>query len=214
MAFGQYAAATGPNPQRFVGLGVVALLHVVVIWGLANGLARQVVELLPAPIETRIIEEREAPQDTPPPPPPVLEAPPPPPFIPPPEISIVQPAPRPAAIAAVTHTPPPPAPPPAPVAAPRVPVRVAPVVRAQHCRDPDYPSISERLGETGTVLLALKVGLDGRVTESRVESSSGHARLDKAAVDGLSRCRFTPGTVDGVPETAWAKIRYTFKSQR
>ncbi len=206
MAYGK----TADPRRRFVGLGIVAALHVVVIWGLVNGLARHAVELLPLPIETKIIEERAAPEEAPPPPPPPdFVAPPPPPFIPPPEINIVQAAPRQTAITTVTSTPPPVAPAPAPRAA----VRVAPVVRAKNCRDPDYPAVSERLGEVGTVVLSLLVGVDGRVKDRRVESSSGYPRLDKAALEGLGRCRFTPGTNDGVPEDAWAQIRYTFRSQ-
>jgi protein TonB len=61
------------------------------------------------------------------------------------------------------------------------------------------------------VVLQLLVGTDGKVTDSKIEGSSGYERLDKAAQAALSRCRFTPGTVDGVPAPAWAQIKYTFK---
>ncbi len=114
---------------------------------------------------------------------------------------------RPNAITTVTTERAPPAPP-APVK------RVAPVVKAGNCRLPDYPAVSERLGETGTVVLQLLVGVDGKVTDSRVEVSSGYTRLDDAAIKGLSRCRFTPGTVDGVPQPGWAQIKYKFQSAR
>lgn len=207
-----YAAESATDPsRRYISVTVVALLHVAIIWALTSGLARHVVELLPVPIETRIIEEviqpREAP---PPPPPPVLEAPPPV-FVPPPEINVFRPPPPPQqTITPTTTTPPPPAP--APVA--RTVAREAPVVLSSHCREPDYPSLSQRLGEEGEVMLALLVGVDGRVTDSRIERSSGYPRLDQAAVAGLSRCRFTPGTADGQPEQAWARLRYVFETRR
>jgi hypothetical protein len=80
--------------------------------GAGDGLARKVVEVIKAPIETKIIEEiKKPPPDTPPPPPPKLAAPPPP-FIPPPEVNIQVPVADRATITTVQTTPP-------PVAAPR-----------------------------------------------------------------------------------------------
>jgi len=203
MEFGQKPDAS----RRLIGVGLVIALHVLVVWGLVSGLARKAVELLPAPIETKILEETvQADEPPPPPPPPDFDVPPPP-FIPPPEINIAQPPPRPTAITTVTDKPAP-TPPPAPRPTG---VTVKPVVKAKNCREPDYPAVSERLGEAGSVVLQLLVGIDGKVTDSRIEGSSGYERLDKAAQAALSRCRFTPGTVDGVPAPAWAQIKYTFK---
>ena len=169
--------------KRLIGIVGVVLFHVLLVWGLVSGLARKAIELLPPPIETKILED-DAPQEEPPPPPP------------PPDLDI----------------PPPPSAPP-PVAAPKPAVRVAPVVKASACRQPEYPPVSERLGEAGTVVLQMLVGVDGKVTDSRIETSSGFERLDKAAQQALSRCRFTPGTVDGKPEPSWAPLKYTFKPQ-
>lgn len=206
MEFGQR-----PDPtRRLVGITGVIAFHALVVWALVSGLARKAIEVLPAPIETKILEEVTQQEEPPPPPPPPEFDTPPPPFIPPPEITIMQ---RPAPTNTITTTTerPPAPPPPPPVAAPREPVRVPPVVKAKACREPDYPPVSERLGEAGTVVLQLLVGVDGKVTDSRIEQSSGYERLDKVAQQALSRCRFQPGTVDGKPEPGWAKIRYTFK---
>lgn len=203
----QYGRRQDPR-RRLIGIGSVALLHVVVIWGLVNGLARHAIELLPLPIETKIIEDTIIPETEPPPPPPPDFELPPPAFIPPPEIVISRPAEPTRAIQTVTQNVPPPAPAPTRAA----PVTVAPVVRARNCRDPDYPSISQRLGEAGSVVVELLVGTDGRVSDSRVRTSSGFERLDKAALAGLSRCRFEPGTVDGSPTAAWAQMKYTFRT--
>ncbi len=114
------------DPKRHVvGIGVVILFHVLVVYALVTGLARKVVDVVRAPIETKVIEEIKKPPPPPEivvPPPPKLEAPPPP-FIPPPEIQIANPPPAPT-ITATTPTPPPapvtiaPAPPPVVAAAP------------------------------------------------------------------------------------------------
>jgi protein TonB len=86
--------------------------------------------------------------------------------------------------------------------------RDAVIANANDCEKPAYPASSAREGATGTVRLALLVGINGRVTQSRVEKSSGHRELDRAAQQALSLCRFKPATVDGVPEVAWAKLEY------
>ena len=184
------------NPAKHLaGIAFVIIFHVALVYGLMNGLARKVVEVVKGPLETRLIEEiKKAQPDKPPPPPPKL-APPPPPFIPPPEVNVaaVQQA-NPGAITAIARTLPPPAPEPAPPvvqAAPRPAVRVPPVIDAKRsCAEPD-----------------------GRVVKSKVESSSGYARLDEAARNALGRCQFKPGTVDGKPEQSWASLKYTWKLQ-
>ena len=133
------------DPRRhLIGLTLVILFHVFVVYALVTGLAKKVVEVVRAPIETKVIEEIKKPPPPPPeivlPPPPKLEAPPPP-FIPPPEVQIAQPPPPQPTITAVTPTPPPAAvviapaaPTPAPVAsappAPPAPPPPKPVVAA------------------------------------------------------------------------------------
>ncbi|MDE2430500.1 MAG: TonB family protein, partial [Burkholderiales bacterium] len=52
---------------------------------------------------------------------------------------------------------------------------------------------------------------DGKVVESKVEKSSGSKSLDKAALSALSQCKFKPGTKDGKPEQAWAKVDFVWK---
>ncbi|WP_428310538.1 energy transducer TonB [Hydrocarboniphaga sp.] len=203
--------ANRPDPgRRIIGIGAVVLFHVLLVWGLVNGLARKAIELLPAPIETKILDEVKNEELPPPPPPPPQLDIPPPPFVPPPEINIAS-APPPVNTITTTTVAPPPS---APVAAPRAPsVSKAPVVKAKACKEPDYPAVSERLGETGSVTLQLLVGVDGKVTDSKVEKSSGFDRLDKAAQQALSRCKFEPGIVDGAPAPAWAQLKYTFRKQ-
>jgi len=57
---------------------------------------------------------------------------------------------------------------------------------------PRYPRLSVRSGEEGTVTCRLFVSAQGRVTRVEVLESSGHARLDKAAIAALRGWRFTP----------------------
>src|SRR5258708_19639398 len=95
-------AYRGPTLSRLAGVAVVVALHVGVAYALVTGLAQRTVEVVRAPVETRILVEDR--QEPPAPPPPNL-APPPPIFIPPPEVRI----------------PPPPAPPPPPTPLPTLP---------------------------------------------------------------------------------------------
>lgn len=92
----------------------------------------------------------------------------------------------------------------------RAPVRVAPVIDAKNCAKPAYPAAALRNEESGTVALAFLVGTDGKVASAKVERSSGSRDLDRAAVNGLSLCRFTPGTVDGVAYESWFRMQYVW----
>lgn len=206
--------------RRVTGFLLVVILHVVIIYALIHGLARKIVEVVRNPLETKIVEEVKPPPEKPPPPPPPKLAAPPPPYIPPPEVTVQVPQTQPT-IAAVTTVkptepvPPPAAPvaaPPAPAAAPKpAPVRTAAVVLAKDCEKPPYPAASRRASETGVVRLNFLIDVDGKVLESKVERSSGYRRLDDAAREALSLCRFKPGTVDGKPERSWARIEYEWK---
>jgi len=200
------------NPAKHLGgIAVVIVFHIILVWALVTGLARKVVEVVKGPLETKIIQEvKPPPPDAPPPPPPKL-APPPPPFIPPPEVNIAQTAPAAQNTITAVTTVKPVAAPPKPVVE-KASVHVPPAVLARGCREPEYPASSARLGESGRVVLALLVGLDGKVTDSKVEQSSGYPRLDEAARAALSLCKFTPGTMDGKPVQDWGRIAYVFKN--
>lgn len=132
------------SSSRLTGFGVVVLIHVLMAYALASGLAKKVVQAI-APIETKVIEEVKKPP--PPvekvvPPPPDMKAPPPP-FIPPPEVQVTAPAPAPT-ISTQSTTPPPktdarptPAPTPAPAPAPHV----GPKTAAASCTKMGKPEV-------------------------------------------------------------------------
>jgi protein TonB len=62
---------------------------------------------------------------------------------------------------------------------------------------PPYPAVSRRLGETGKVVLRAELDETGRVSVARVITSSGHPRLDAAALAAVSAWRCQPAQRDG-----------------
>ena len=77
--------------------------------------------------------------------------------------------------------------------------------------DPKYPRLSLRAGEQGSVLCLLHLDAQGRVLRVEVEESSGHSRLDRAAVDQLKTWRFAPGTLGGKPVESTYRHRVRFE---
>lgn len=75
----------------------------------------------------------------------------------------------------------------------------------------DYPKASLMNEEQGTVSMSFQVSASGDVMESKVDKSSGFKNLDKAAIKGITGCKFKPGTKDGKPDTTWTKIEYVWK---
>lgn len=63
---------------------------------------------------------------------------------------------------------------------------------------PAYPLESRQRREQGTVVLSVTLGQDGRVDTVAVATSSGHFRLDRAALAAVRRWRWSPTTRAGV----------------
>lgn len=75
-----------------------------------------------------------------------------------------------------------------------------------------YPPASRRMGEAGTVLVRVVVGVDGHVVSAVVARSSGFARLDAAALkQALAKWRFVPALSDGHPVEAEREIPVSFR---
>ena len=89
-------------------------------------------------------------------------------------------------------------------------MRTVALADAKGCATPNYPVNAARNNESGTVTLALLVGTNGKVTDSRIKSSSGSRELDKAAVAALSTCTFKPAMNGDVAEPGWAQIAYVW----
>jgi protein TonB len=88
---------------------------------------------------------------------------------------------------------------------------VSPVLDNKSCETPKYPKASLINEETGTVTMAFLIGADGKVVESKVDTSSGSKSLDKAAISAFSLCKFKPGTKDGKVEQMWVKVDFVWK---
>lgn len=210
--------------------GSVVLLHAAGLWALQSGLMRQAAEIIiPAEVLSEFLTPAPPAPPAAPPAPPVPQPPKPTPTPPKPTPPKPRPAPTPApapmplAIADPTPAPAAPvgvvqqqpaaapveaAPAPAPAAAPAAPpgpAIVQPSSDASHLNNPKpvYPAVSKRLGEQGKIVLRVLIGTDGLPQKIEIKQSSGYERLDRQAVDTVSRWRFVPGTRNGVPEAMW-----------
>lgn len=109
--------------------------------------------------------------------------------------------------APVMAPPPVPAPAPAPVAArpaappaPSGPENAGDIsARMVAASPPRYPVESRRAREQGTVVLAVLLSVDGRVSDISVARSSGFARLDRAALEAVRNWRWSPMLREGAP---------------
>lgn len=79
------------------------------------------------------------------------------------------------------------------------------------CENPAYPRASLANEEKGTVVLDMLISVDGKVTDSKIEKSSGFKNLDRAALKALSACKFKPTMKDGKAAEGWSKIDYVWK---
>ena len=197
-----YASREFRPGRHFPSIAAVVVLHIILGWALVNGLARKIVEVIKAPIETKIIEEiKKPPPDVPPPPPPKLAAPPPP-FIPPPEINIQAPPPPPTqTITTVTTAPPPPGPPPviAPQVAPPQPA-IRKEYRASYRVDPVFPRQAQKDGISGRVVAHVYVAPAGNVTDVKIVSAQPPRIFDREVIRALSQWKFNPEPVGFIGE--------------
>ena len=176
--------------NRIVALIIVALLHVVLVYGLVTGLAYEAAKKVIKRVTTVDIEEEVKKEEEPPPPPKKIDAPPPP-VAPPVKIDVAT---TPPPIQTVT-TPPPPAPivlappPPAPVPPPPPPPKPATPRNnpGSWATSNDYPSRALREDREGTTSFRVTIGANGRVTNCQITGSSGHADLDAATCKNVTR---------------------------
>ncbi|MDP9044456.1 MAG: energy transducer TonB [Pseudomonadota bacterium] len=187
------------DPRRHLaGITVVILFHLFIVYALVTGLAKKVVDVVRAPIETKVIDEvkKPPPPEVVLPPPPKLEAPPPP-YIPPPEVQVATPPPPTPTITAAA-SPVPPAPveitPQAPVAA-VAPASAKPAVVAigvvcPNQPQPKMPSRALREGIAGSVKAVATIK-GGRVTAIEIVSATPRGVFDAAVRNAMMQydCR-------------------------
>jgi protein TonB len=200
--------------RRAIAFIAIVLVHAILIYGLAAGLAHRVIEAVAPPIQTDIVQEVQKRDEPPPPPPPKMERPPV--EVPPPDVAINVPVEtNTTAITDVTnkHVEAPPPPPP-----PKAVVRTSGGPGKGFPNSEDfYPPASQRLGEEGSSMVEACIGPDGRLTqEPKIAQSSGKSRLDEAALK-LAKAgsgRYRPTTEDGKPVPSCIKfnIRFQFRN--
>jgi TonB family protein len=79
---------------------------------------------------------------------------------------------------------------------------------------PRYPEAARAEGREGTALLKVTVLPDGKVGETAVERSSGHADLDRSAVEAVTKWTFLPARRGEAPVAASVRIPVTFALDR
>jgi protein TonB len=188
----------------------VVLFHVLLVYALANGLGRKVVEIVQGPLNISLIEEVKPPPPPPPPPPkvvaqvrPRVAAPPPPAYVPQVETIVEAPPPP---ITTTTAPPPPPDPPapPAPVVEPVI-VNVAVACSNYRSIIPDVPK--QAAGLSGKVTVEFVVAANGAVQNPRVVQSSNNV-FNRAALAAVAQYR-----CEGQGQNVRVRVPYVFEPE-
>jgi protein TonB len=79
---------------------------------------------------------------------------------------------------------------------------------------PVYPRESRARRETGTVYLRVLVTPTGAAAQVLVHRSSGHERLDRAALVAVRHWRFVPARRNGVAVSDWVVVPIVFTLQK
>jgi protein TonB len=215
---GDGADGLSPNQRRLMAVAILAA-HVGGVWGLLQ--VQQVRDAVreAAPMFVNLIAPPAPPAQPPPPAPqpiqkkqtpaPVIAAAP----SPAPEALVVPAQPEvpllptpPAPVAIVEAPPAPPAPPPKMIPASAIQYLVPP--------EPEYPRLSRRNGESGTVIVRAFADEAGVPHQVQVERSSGFARLDEAAMSAVRKTRFKPYTENGKPVAGWVRMPFPFELEK
>jgi protein TonB len=80
-----------------------------------------------------------------------------------------------------------------------------------HNPPPIYPRMSKRLGEQGTVILKVLIGVNGQAEKIEIFKSSGFDRLDQAAIETAAKWRYKPGQRMGQAEAMWFNLPIRFE---
>ncbi|RJG04377.1 energy transducer TonB [Noviherbaspirillum sedimenti] len=229
--------ANGPSRQGHLlkqagPLGLVILLHIGFFYVMQSGLMQQPAPPEPKEIVAILIAAQPAPAPKPAAPQPPLPQPVPKPAKPVKPVVTPKPPQQPAPKAITTQAEPAPAPAPAEPAAATAPANSAPatatpgpVVPAAPVQPrtvtsgveylqpprPEYPALSRRMGEEGTVMLRILITERGRAERADIHKSSGVPRLDEAARQAALRAVFKPYTENGRPVPVYAILPISFQ---
>lgn len=76
--------------------------------------------------------------------------------------------------------------------------------------DPEYSEEARKAKYSGTVILSVEVGTDGRASHAKIVKSLGLG-LDEKAIEAIGKWRFRPGTKDGKPVSMPVDLEMTFR---
>jgi protein TonB len=79
---------------------------------------------------------------------------------------------------------------------------------------PDYPAIARENRWEGTARVRVRVTATGNVESVALERSSGHAMLDRSALDAVRQWRFIPATRNGVPVASEVSVQVPFPPKK
>jgi protein TonB len=173
---------------------LILFAHAAVLCAIAT-VGHVILEVVQPPLLVKLLPEPPVPKPAVPPPPVAL------PQLRKPEIVIPDPPRFETLVAVQVVEKPAPPPPPVPIKVPFVtaPTSAEPVVEAPKFNlayldnpAPSYPVFAKRAREQGKVILRVQVDASGQVAGIEVHQSSGHERLDKAALAAVRRWRFVP----------------------
>jgi protein TonB len=195
--------------RRGAALIAVLILHVIIGWGFYTGLAGNLIQKIIPPVEIAQIDKPKT-VDKPPPPPPKLEEVKP--YVPPPEFVDIAAAPvETTAITTVTTVqqaaPVVQAPAPHPVGTSIKPDPKHPL----HIGEEYYPDASKRANEEGRCIVTITVGVDGKISNEAIQTSSGFPRLDEACLKGVHGQRMLAATEEGKPVAKTVTIPIVWK---
>ena len=208
-----FADEQGFGVKKAGGLGVTIVLHVLLAGAVIYGLRTTFVSK-PKIEEVQIVMPEAPPvvEPTPPPPKPAVKTP----EVETPPIQPVEQAPVPA-------PPPDPAPPqaatndaPSPntnadsTVANGTPGVTSPAITDLNSCKPAYPQAALKQDQTGTVRVKFVIGTEGNLVSADVVKSSGFKVLDRAAIEGLSKCKFKPAMQNGAPVQSWFVTDYVW----
>jgi periplasmic protein TonB len=192
--------ATVQSSRRISRRGVAALViagHVALIYIIATSLGFIEAPQFAEPMQTTIIDAPQPTTERPPPMPkvdlsqPEIE-------VPVPETPIEVPVEEPPPVATTD-------------VAPQEPTVADAQLAVQNRVEPVYPPASRRAGEEGTVTVRVLVDANGRPGQVQLQSSSGHSRLDEAAVAAIRKWRFAPARRGAQAVPAWTTVKVTFQ---
>jgi protein TonB len=206
-----YAAQQRDPRKHLLGIAAVVIFHLLLVYALANGLGRKLVEVVKAPLNVSIIEEVKPPPPPPPPPPkvvaevrPKVAAPPPPAYVPPVETVVVEAPPPP-----ITTTQAPPEPDPPPPAPPAPP---APAVINVAVACPNHGSVlpvvpRQAEGLSGKVTVEFIVTASGAIQNVHVAQSSNPV-FNRAATAAVAQYRCV-----GQGQDVRVRVPFIFQSE-